>query len=302
MPQFSAHGIQLEVETFGDPSHPALLLIMGLGMQLTAWPDDFCQALASAGYHVIRFDNRDIGLSSKIRARMRVNLPMAAVRYALGLPIPSPYRIDDMAADALGVLDALGIRAAHIVGASMGGMIAQNLVATHPDRCLSLTSIMSSSGDRRMPRASLKVTRLLIARAPGKGSFERRVEHYVRLFRALGGPGFQATDAQLRERLTRSLRRSYYPDGTVRQLLAIVASGDRSDLLRKINRPTLVLHGSADPLIPVAHGVDCARKIPAATLKLIPGMGHDLPPTLLPLLSDAILAHVRAVDSNPVGG
>ncbi len=298
MPQFAAHGLQLEVESFGDPADPAVLLIMGLGMQLTGWPDELCQSLAADGYRVIRFDNRDIGLSSKIRSRMRVSIPLAALRYALGLPIAAPYRIEDMAADAVGVLDALNVRAAHVVGASMGGMIAQNLAATYPERCLSLTSIMSSSGDRRLPRASLKVTRLLLARPPRQAALEQQVEHYVRLFRALGGPGFPAPDALLRERLTRSLRRSYYPDGTMRQLLAIVASGDRSELLRKIIRPTLVLHGDADPLVPVAHGVDCARKIPAATLTRIPGMGHDLPPGVLPLLRDAILAHVRAVEAS----
>lgn len=295
MAQLSANGLQLEVETLGDPAHPAILLIMGLGMQLLAWPDEFCLTLVDAGYYVIRFDNRDIGLSSKLDAA-RVNIPLSAMRYWLRLPLRAPYRIDDMAADAVGVLDALGIGKAHVVGASLGGMIAQNVAANWPDRCLSLTSIMSSSGDRRLPKASLKVTRLLLARPPGKAPLEKRVEHFVRLFRALGGPGFPAADEVLRERLTRSLQRSYYPPGTGRQLLAIVASGDRSPLLRKIARPTLVLHGDADPLLPVAHGVDCARKIPGATLQRIPGMGHDLPPGVLPILSAAILAHIGSVE------
>jgi len=294
--QLSANGLQLEVETLGDSTHPAVLLIMGLGMQLLAWPDSFCRTLADAGYFVIRFDNRDIGLSSKIDSGMPVNLALATLRYALHLPVRAPYQIDDMAADAVGVLDALGIAKAHVVGASLGGMIAQNVAANWPDCCLSLTSIMSSSGDRRLPKASLKVTRLLLARPPGKASLEKRVEHFVRLFRALGGPGFPAADEVLRERLTRSVQRSYYPPGTGRQLLAIVASGDRSPVLRKIARPTLVLHGDADPLLPAAHGVDCARKIPGATLQRIPGMGHDLPPELLPILSAAILAHVRGTE------
>jgi proline iminopeptidase len=244
MPQVDVNGFNIEIESLGDPARPSILLIMGLGMQLLAWPDEFCQRLVDAGFRVVRFDNRDIGLSDKLEHAPRANVATAALRYFIRLPVSAPYRIQDMASDAIGVLDALDIRQAHVVGASMGGMIAQNLAATHPQRCLSLTSIMSSSGDRRLPQASLKVIRLLLARPPKRASFERQVEHYVRLFEALGGPGFSYPAGMLRERMTRSLRRSYYPAGTMRQLLAIVASGDRSALLRDIAVPTLVVHGA----------------------------------------------------------
>lgn len=288
-----ANGLKIEVETLGNPADPAVLLIMGLGMQLVAWPEPFCQALVDAGFHVIRFDNRDVGLSEKIAARKPANLPLAAMRYFLRLPVRAPYLIDAMAADSIGVLDALGIKVAHFVGVSLGGMIAQTAAANYPKRCLSLTSIMASSGDRRLPNASLKVTRLMLSRPPAKASVEQMADHLVSLFEAIGSPGFPTPQALLRERLMGGIRRGYHPQGTVQQLLAIVASGDRSAQLRTIAKPTLVLHGDSDPLVRVAHGIDCARKIPRAELKIIPGMGHDLAPGLLPILSEALIRHFR---------
>lgn len=300
MPRLAANGLQLEVESFGSPADPAVLLIMGLGMQLIAWPEPFCQALVDAGYRVVRFDNRDIGLSDTIDGPP-VNMARQFLRYALRLPIRAPYRIQDMASDARGVLDALQIERAHVIGASMGGMIAQAFAASWPERCTSLVSIMSTSGDRRLPWSDLGVLRKLLARPPREATFEQLVEHYVRLFRALSGPGFPIDDETLRARLQRSLRRSFRPAGTVRQLLAIAASGDRSAQLRQIRCPTLVLHGDADPLVPLAHGRDCARKIAGAQLDIVPGMGHDLPPSLVPLLTERVLAHLRAVDPRPPG-
>lgn len=298
MARLAANGLQIEVESFGSAADPAVLLIMGLGMQLTAWPDPFCQALAAAGYRVVRFDNRDIGLSEGIEGPP-VNVARQFLRYALRLPIDAPYTIQDMAGDARGVLDALQIERAHVIGASMGGMIAQSFAATWPERCRSLVSIMSTSGDRRLPWSDLRVLRKLLARPPRDGSFEQRVEHYVRLFRALGGPGFPIDDETLRARQQHSLRRSFRPAGTVRQLLAIAASGDRSAQLQKIRCPTLVLHGDADPLVKLPHGRDCARKIPGALLDVVPGMGHDLPPSLVPLLTEHVLAHLRAMNQRP---
>lgn len=296
MPSVSANGLELEVECFGDPSRPAVLLAMGLGMQLIAWPDAFVGALVDAGFRVVRFDNRDIGLSQKISAPP-VNVARATLRYLLRLPIRAPYGLQDMAQDALGVLDALGIERAHVVGASMGGMIVQNLAATAGQRCASLVSIMSSSGDRRLPWSDLRVLRRLLSRPPAGATFERQVEHFAALFRALSGPGYPISDEELRARLHRSLARSYNPAGTLRQLLAIVSSGDRSELLRRIRCPTLVLHGDADPLLRLAHGHDCAAKIPGARLVVVPGMGHDIPSSLVPVLTDAVLAHLRAVQS-----
>lgn len=301
MPTVIANGLNIEVETMGDPAAPAVLLIMGLGMQLVAWPDPFCQALVDAGFRVIRFDNRDVGLSDKIATRKAANLPLAVLRYFLHLPVRAPYLIDAMAADSVGVLDALGVKAAHFVGVSLGGMIAQTAAANYPKRCLSLTSIMASSGDRRLPHASLKVTRRLLSRPPRRASVEELTDHLVGLFEAIGSPGFPTPPAALRERLSAALRRGYEPQGTIRQMLAIAASGDRSAQLRTITKPTLVIHGDSDPLVRVSHGVDCARKIPRAELKIIPGMGHDLAPGLWPMLLEAVIKHLRASNNAPSG-
>lgn len=301
MPTVIANGLNIEVETMGDPANPSVLLIMGLGMQLVAWPDPFCQAFVDAGFHVVRFDNRDVGLSDKISRGRAASLPLSMLRYFLHLPVRAPYLIDAMAADAIGVLDALGIEAAHFVGVSLGGMIAQTAAANYPKRCLSLTSIMASSGDRRLPHASLKVTRRLLSRPPPRASVEELTDHLVGLFQAIGSPGFPTPPAALRERLSAALRRGYDPQGTVRQMLAIAASGDRSAQLRAITKPTLVVHGDSDPLVRVSHGIDCARKIPRAELKIIPGMGHDLAPGLWPILLTAVIGHLRASSRAPSG-
>ena len=239
--------------------------------------------------------HEDVGLSEKIDSATRVNLPLATMRYLLRLPVAAPYRIDSMAADAVGVLDALGIESAHIVGASLGGMVAQSVAAQNSTRCLSLVSMMSSSGDRRLPPADLKVIRLLLHRPrPGCGT-DDLVDHFTRLMKAIGSPGFPTPDAELRAKMRLGVERCYHPEGTARQLLAVIASGDRSSQLRCIGKPTLVLHGDSDPLIPLPHGVDCARKIPGAELRVIPGMGHDLAPGLVPILSDAVLGHLAVV-------
>ena len=293
MTQVRSNGISLEVDDQGRPGDPVVMLIMGLGMQLVAWPDAFCRSLVEAGYRVVRFDNRDVGLSEKMDSAPRVNLPLATMRYFLRLPVAAPYRIDAMAADAVGVLDALGIESAHIVGASLGGMVAQTVAAAYPKRCLSLVSMMSSSGDRRLPPAELKVIRMLLKRPPKASSSAELIEHFARLMKTIGSPGFETSDEYLRERMRVGVQRNYCPAGTARQLLAVIASGDRSAQLRSIGKPTLVLHGDSDPLIPLPHGVDCARKIPGAALQVVPGMGHDLAPGLLPILSDAVLKHLK---------
>jgi pimeloyl-ACP methyl ester carboxylesterase len=299
MPLVSANGLQLETEAFGDARHPAVLLVMGLGMQLVAWPDEFCRAIAAAGYHVVRFDNRDVGLSSRVPANAPPNPLVEMSRYFLRLPVRAPYRIEDMAEDAVGVLDALGLPAAHIVGASMGGMIGQALAAAHPHRCLSLVSIMSTSGARRLPYATLRVGAVLARRPPRGASFEARLDHVVRVMQAIGSPGYPTPEPMLRERLAVGLRRGSDTDGMFRQLLAVLASGDRSAALATISAPTLVLHGEADPFVRVQHGIDCARKIPGAVLQTIPGMGHDFAPGLMPVLANAILSHLaRAAIAN----
>jgi pimeloyl-ACP methyl ester carboxylesterase len=278
----AANGLSIEVEDHGPAGADPLLLIMGLGMQLVAWPGDFVAALVARGFRVIRFDNRDIGLSQGFEAQGMPNLALASLRHALGLPVPSAYRLTDMAADSVGVMDALGIAKAHVCGASMGGMIAQHLAARYPDRVSSLTLMMTSSGARRLPGPSMKVRAALLARPKPPGDVESIVRHYVRLYKLIGSPGFPVADAELTVRLGDAVRRSFRPDGSARQLVAIAADGDRSALLGRISAPTAIIHGRADPLVPVAAGHDLAAKVCEARLDVIDGMGHDLPGELWP--------------------
>ena len=280
--RIAANGIALEVEDHGSPQGEPLVLVMGLGMQLLAWHEDFVASLVARGFRVIRFDNRDIGLSQGFDAAGVPNLAIASLRYALGLKVKSPYTLVDMAADTAGLLDALGIESAHVRGASMGGMIAQRLAAQMPERVKSLTLIMTSSGSRRLPGPSLRVRAALISMPKEPRRVESIVEHYVNLYGLIGSPGFPPTKDDLRERFTRSVTRSYRPAGTARQMVAIAADGDRSDLLARLRPPTHVIHGAADPLVPVPAGRDLAARIPGATLDVIDGMGHDLPRELWP--------------------
>ena len=280
--QIAANGIALEVEDHGSPQGEPLLLVMGLGMQLLGWHEDFVATLVARGFRVIRFDNRDIGLSQSFDAAGVPNLALDSLRHAFGLRVRSPYTLADMAADSAGVLDALGIASAHVCAASMGGMIAQRLAAHHPERVRSLTLMMTSSGSRRLPGPSLKVRSALISRPKEPRHLAGIVEHYVWLYGLLGSPAFPASKDYLRERFTRSVARSYRPGGTARQMLAIAADGDRSALLAGLRPPTHVIHGAADPLVPVPAGRDLAARIPGATLDVIDGMGHDLPRELGP--------------------
>jgi len=291
----SANGLEFEVERRGRSGSPAILLVMGLGRQLTAWPDEFVAGLVDGGYEVLLFDNRDVGLSSKLEGAGVPSLFRASLRAALGLRIRSAYRLDDLCEDSSALLAALGVRRAHVVGVSMGGMVAQGLAATHPGQVLSLTSIMSTSGARGLPPARPRARRALFARPP-RGGFEALVDHYVGLFKTIGSPGFPTPEPLMRARMAASLTRCYYPAGVARQMVAILASGDRSALLRQIRVPTLVIHGEDDPLVPVACGVDTARKIAGARLVRIPGMGHDLAPGLIPILLGEILPHLKASD------
>ena len=285
--------LHIEYESLGDPAHPAIVLIMGLGMQLTAWPDSFCRALVERGYRVVRFDNRDCGLSGRTPGKKRANLMLAMAASALGLPVRTPYTLEDMAGDVTGLMDRLGIAQAHIVGASMGGMIAQVLTATFPQRVLSLTSIMSSSGNRRVSKPTKPARKVLLSRPADPKDTESVIDYMVQMFGVIGSPAYPATPDELRDRLGRSIRRAYTPAGTARQLLAIIASGDRRKLLRTIKAPTLVIHGAADPLVPLAAGRDTAQNIPGAELLVIEGMGHDFPEALMPRLAQAIADHCR---------
>jgi pimeloyl-ACP methyl ester carboxylesterase len=291
----AANGLSLEVEDTGEAGRPAVLLVMGLGMQLVAWPLSFVQALHDAGLRVVRFDNRDIGLSQKLDSLGVPNLMWESVKHRLGLPVRAPYSVADMAADALGVLDALGIARAHVVGVSMGGMIAQRIALAAPQRVRSLTSIMSSSGARHLPGPRAHVLQALLSRPQGRGE-AAIVAHYVKLFRAIGSPGFPLDDQQLRERILVGARRNYHPAGTARQMAAIAADARRADELARIQAPTLVIHGKDDPLVPFACGQDTARRIPGARLVAIEGMGHDLPPGVVERILAPLLAHLQPVE------
>ena len=289
--QAQANGITLEYETFGKKGAPPILLIMGLGGQLLLWPESFCESLAAAGFYVIRFDNRDIGLSTRFEQHGRPSVVKASLRARLGLKVPTAYTLADMARDAVGLLDALGIAKAHLAGVSMGGMIAQIVAAEHPQRVLSVALIMTTSGSARLPQASLPL-QLRLARGPKKRDRDSLIAYGVESWKLIGTRGPQATpDAELREKVSRTFDRAFYPVGMARQLNAIIASGSRTRLLPQIKAPALVVHGTRDPLIPVAAAHDLARRIPHARLELIEGMGHDLPTPLLPRLAGLIGGH-----------
>lgn len=300
MSSVRANGIQIEYESFGDGGAPVIVLIMGLGMQLIAWPDPFCEKLAAAGFRVIRFDNRDIGLSTHFDERGVPNMIWAFMKARIGLRVRAPYDLNDMAADTVGLLDVLKIDNAHVVGASMGGMIAQQVSAKYPARVRSLVSIMSSSGDRSLPPATREAQRALFGRPANPHDPVSIVDHSVKVWGVIGSPGFPTAPAELRARTQRSVARSYHPQGVARQLLAVLASGDRSSDLRTVRAPTLVIHGDCDPLVRPACGEDTAKKIPGAKLKIIKGMGHDL--AAWPVLADEILTHVRAVQHQSFSG
>jgi pimeloyl-ACP methyl ester carboxylesterase len=291
-----SNGLDIAHETFGDPGDPPLLLVMGLAAQMLLWREELCELLGERGFFVIRFDNRDVGRSSKTAGP-----PPRIWPALLGRRVDAAYTLDDLADDAVGLLDELGIEAAHVVGASMGGMIAQTIAARHPDRVLSLTSIMSTTGDRKVGRARRRMLPILLRRA--RSGRARNVARAVRVFRAIGSPGFPFDEEGVRELAGRSYDRCFHPAGAAHQLAAILASGDRTTALRSIRAPTLVIHGTDDPLVDVSGARATAAAIPDAQLMLIDGMGHDLPRQLWPRIVDAIRANAdRAGDPGVSGG
>src|SRR5271166_295382 len=295
-----ANGITIEYEEFGPLDAPVILLIMGLGMQLVAWPNSFCEGLAARGFRIIRFDNRDAGLSSPMPSAGRLATRAMMARALFGLQVRPPYTLNDMAVDTVGLLDVLGVAKAHVVGASMGGMIAQIVAIEHPERVKSLTSIMSTSGDRALPGPRGKVLRALIWPRPRSESMA--IRRMIEFFHLVGGSGYPPTEAELQAKVERSVRRSYRPDGLARQLIAIQTAPSRVRTLRRVKAPTLVLHGSEDPLIPMAGGEDTAANIPGARLRIVPGMGHFLPETLVPLLVEEIAEHCRNAEDTASAG
>ena len=289
MPRVHSNGIELEYDTFGTPDRPPVLLVMGLGAQMIFWDEEFCEGLADRGRFVVRFDNRDVGLSTKLD---HLGLPdLASLLPALlgGKPVLAPYLLSDMADDAAGLLDALDLEAAHVVGASMGGMIAQTLALRHPDRVETLTSIMSTTGKPGLPGPTPEAQRVLLTPPPADrdGVIARGLDTW----RVIGSPGFPLDEERVRARAGQAFDRCFAPQGVARQLAAILASGSRHEALGALRTPTLVVHGDADPLVPLACGEATAEAVPGAELLVIEGMGHDMPSGAWPRLLDALERH-----------
>jgi pimeloyl-ACP methyl ester carboxylesterase len=291
LPHITANNIQLYYEDNGPANAPVILLIMGLGTQMIAWPDAMIQGLVARGFRVIHYDNRDVGMSQRMEDAPVGNMMWAFLANTVGLPVRSAYTVADMAKDGIGLLDALCIRSAHVVGASMGGMIVQHMAANHSDKVMSLTSIMSTSGKRGLPGPRSDIRKAMMRPRPANPTREEAVAAGAEVVKAFSYPDPARPDSAYPELVGRAFDRGYYPVGTVRQLLAIVADGSRVDMLKTIKAPTLVIHGGADPLVPKEGGIDTAKHIPRARLEIIEEMAHDLPPSQIGRMVDLIAGH-----------
>jgi len=291
----SANGIDICYEIFGDAKAEPMLLIMGLGAQMVLWDDAFCEQLAARGFRVIRFDNRDIGQSSKFSGGKRLTAwELLKLRF-LKIPVSAPYRLRDMAQDTIGLMDGLGIRSAHLVGASMGGMIAQEIAITFPERVRSLTSIMSTTGNPNVPQPSREATAMLMA--PPPKTRDEYIARFAQNWKVLRVGSFPEDEALDRSRAERSYDRGLNPAGVARQLRAILASGSRKERLRDVKAPTLVIHGTVDPLVHPMGGRDTAASIPGAKLMMVEGMGHAIPLPTWPQIIDAIDKHAHGASA-----
>ena len=293
MPNIRANNIELYYEENGPADGPVILLVMGLGAQMIAWPDEFIHGLVSKGFRVIHYDNRDVGLSQWMEGAKAPHLVWTMFKARIGLPVRVPYTLGDMAADGIGLLDALGIDKAHVVGASMGGMIVQLMAANYPERTLSMTSIMSSSGKAGLPGARPDIQRQFMVKRPPDASREEAVAFGAALVSAFSFPDPARPETAHAEMAAKAFDRGYYPVGTRRQLLAIIADGSRVERLKTIKVPTLVVHGGADPLVPKEGSEDIARHIPGARLEIIDEMAHDLPPSQVGRILDLIAGHAK---------
>ena len=300
MPQVRANRIDIEYESFGRESDPLVLLIMGFGAQLIFWPESLCEGLAGKGFRVVRFDNRDVGKSTHLVDQPAPDPRALFAEVTAGRRPDVPYTLDDMADDAVGLMDALGTKRAHIVGASMGGMIAQLVAINHPSRTKSLVSIMSTTGRRDLPSGNPETLSVLF-RPPNSESRDDLIEASILVQKALSGPGFPLSEAEMRARAAR--RTDYTPfdlAGIARQSAALIVAPPRNALLKKLRCPALVLHGADDPVIPAAAAKDTAESIPGAELIIIPGMGHDFPPALAPVYLKQIGNFVDRVEARAV--
>lgn len=303
MPTIEANGLTLEYESLGNDADPAILLVMGLGMQLIMWPDAFCEMLVARGFRVVRFDNRDVGLSTQLDHLGTPKIGWEAIKFALHIPLKAGYLVDDMARDAAALMDALQIERAHVVGASMGGMIAQNLAADFPGKVASLTSIMSTTGRRSLPPPTSRARRALLQKPAKRGDLDLAARQLMHVLQAIGSRTHPADEAWLLALCEAHVRRRHNPPAVARQLMAIAASGDRTSAVKRIKAPTLVIHGEEDPLVRPACGEETARVIRKAggqaELEMVKGMGHDLPTPLLPQLADAIADHCSRYGVRP---
>jgi pimeloyl-ACP methyl ester carboxylesterase len=286
-----SNGIDLTFDTFGEPTRPPLLLVMGLGMQMIGWDDEFCTQLAARGHWVVRFDNRDVGLSTRFTQLGVPDIGQVFQASSLGQPINAPYLLTDMALDAIGLLDALQISAAHIVGVSMGGAIAQTMAIHHPARVRTLTSIMATSGGANLPPPTPAAMQALLTPTPTDQA--GYVARFLQVWKLLRVGSFPLDEARDPERARRAFDRGVNPAGVARQLVAIIASGSRRRELARVKTPTLVIHGDVDPLVPLAHGQDVAALVPEARIEIIPGMGHALPISMWPQIIGAITNHAK---------
>jgi len=294
-----SNGLKLEVEEFGRPSDPSVLLIMGLSAQLTRWPDAFIESIVEEGFHVVAFDNRDIGLSEKLISE-RATSPMAvALLNTVGLAsLLAPYKLTDMAKDTVGVLDALEIERAHLIGASMGGMIGQIVCAEHPERIKSFTALMSSTNNPDLPRAHPKVSwQVMTARKPS-ATREELIDITLGIWELIGTKNSGRDPVEFRKQVAASIDRSSSPSGIRRQMAAIIATRDLREWTRNITAPSLVVHGSEDPLVPFQNGLDIAAEIKDARMEIIEGMGHDLPPKYLTEVVDHVLEHLCSAENS----
>lgn len=296
MPTVVANGLTLAYERYGSPNNPQVVMIQGLGMPSTGWPVEFIERLVAEGLSLLTFDNRDIGRSELLTESGVPNLLMQILKKRVGLSVNAPYQLTDMMRDTDALLDSLRIDSAHVVGVSMGGMIAQSLAIHAPQRVKSLTSIMSTTGNPRLPGPTRAVGHHLISR-PGTGADEDVIAFGLKTWRLIGSPAYPRTESELRAFLERNRERGVTAAGTARQMLAIMAAPSRVDQLRGLRVPGLVIHGDSDPLVPLACGLDTANALMDGTLEVVPGMGHDLPPPLFAQLVTWIATHVRKAEN-----
>ena len=299
MAKVLSNGLKLEVEEYGEPSNPSILLIMGLAAQLTRWPEAFIGSLVDRGFHVVAFDNRDIGLSEKLVSD-RASSPLAvALLNTVGMAsLLAPYRLTDMAKDTVGVLDALDIESAHIIGASMGGMIGQIFCAEYPERVKSFAALMSSTNNPALPRAHPKVSWEVMTARSRAGTREELIDITLRIWTLIGTKNSGRDPVKFRQLVADSIDRNSSPSGIRRQMAAIIATRDLRDWTRRVTAPTLVIHGSDDPLVPFQNGLDIAAEIEHARMQIIDGMGHDLPPRYLGEVVDHVLEHLCSAENS----